>query len=953
MSFLNVSRLVIRKCRSWKSFKVRLTAIFLTALLLSLNLPAVWAQASGDPSILVQSVLTQSVLAQSDPAELVNQAQIDYEQGHYLQSVELLRRAVDDFDTPERDLQRAIALSNLSLTYQSLRDWDNAQSTIEESLRILGFDIETSAVGANLEVQQLSLLAPVLETYGQLWQIRGDSARSLEIWQQASALYEEASQGRLNNQINQLQALQSLGLYQQAATLAKGLTATFQGLPISVMKTRGLRSFGEALRHIGELKASEEQLRAGLLVAQQLAVAERGPEVSAMLLSLGHTQKALGDREKERRLVRDRQGTLPWQCLPTSQALPATALQFYQQAEDAYLALESLASADLTHLSAGLNHLAVLIEKNEVGANAQRLWREIDRQLQELSPSRSTVYAQIRLAKQGSCLKQLANNDALDWWEDITRLLKSATENARLLQDSPAESYALGNLAGLYELFGSLSGSVDAAPEAREKAAAEVWETTAQTLTQQALLLAQATEHPEIAYQWYWQLARLAKSQGNPQSAADLYRQSIRTLEAVRSNLLTIDTDVQFSFRDNVEPVYREFADILLQEANPIDENLKAALRLIDTLQLTELENFLRCNLAGTFELSQTKTDDASAIFYTILLSDRLEVIVQLPDQTLRHHSVAVPRAEIVTKLDKLAQNLQKTFLSDETDRLSLELYQRLIQPEEAALASQPIDTLVFVLDGSLRNVPIAALQTAPYDAEKNEEPTYLIEQYAVALAPRLQLQAPQPFDASDQQALFFGLSQVSSEFQAEFGPLPGVIQESQNLQAQLPSQLILNENFTDEVLAQEIQETPFSILHFATHGEFSSEPENTYILAWDQRIKSNELRDLIRQRIRRDSIELLILSACKTADGDHRATLGIAGLSLQAGAESTVASLWVVDDQATVQFMDKFYQALSDKANPVSRAEALRQTQLAMIREGRYRVPTYWAPFILVGNWL
>ena len=159
MSFLNASKFSTLKRRGWKSLKLRLTALFLAAFLLSINLSAVWAQPSGDPS----------VLAQADPTELVNQAQLDYNRAYYPQAVELLRQAVDAFDTPATDLQRAIALSNLSLTYQALRDWDSAQVAIEESLRILGFDLETLAVRDNLEAQRLSLLAPALETYGQLW----------------------------------------------------------------------------------------------------------------------------------------------------------------------------------------------------------------------------------------------------------------------------------------------------------------------------------------------------------------------------------------------------------------------------------------------------------------------------------------------------------------------------------------------------------------------------------------------------------------------------------------------------------------------------------------------------------------------------------------------------------------------------------------------------------------
>jgi CHAT domain-containing protein len=114
-----------------------------------------------------------------------------------------------------------------------------------------------------------------------------------------------------------------------------------------------------------------------------------------------------------------------------------------------------------------------------------------------------------------------------------------------------------------------------------------------------------------------------------------------------------------------------------------------------------------------------------------------------------------------------------------------------------------------------------------------------------------------------------------------------------------------------------------------------------------------NTLSQLITDREQRDGIplELLVLSACQTAYGDKRAALGLAGLAVRSGARSTVATLWSVNDRSTAELMTQFYQNLTQTNS--QRAESLRQAQLSLLAQKQYEHPYYWAPFILVGNWL
>lgn len=121
----------------------------------------------------------------------------------------------------------------------------------------------------------------------------------------------------------------------------------------------------------------------------------------------------------------------------------------------------------------------------------------------------------------------------------------------------------------------------------------------------------------------------------------------------------------------------------------------------------------------------------------------------------------------------------------------------------------------------------------------------------------------------------------------------------------------------------------------------------------YNDKLTMNELYRIIRNISQGKALELLTLTACETAAGSDRDALGIAGISLQAGARSAVASLWQVDDQSTAQLITRFYQ---DLQRGLSRAKALQAAQKAWLQQHdgeRYSHPGFWAALILVGNWL
>ena len=185
------------------------------------------------------------------------------------------------------------------------------------------------------------------------------------------------------------------------------------------------------------------------------------------------------------------------------------------------------------------------------------------------------------------------------------------------------------------------------------------------------------------------------------------------------------------------------------------------------------------------------------------------------------------------------------------------------------------------------------------------------------------------------------------------FNSLPNVATEVERIASLVPAEIILNEEFTRERLRSQINTLPYPIVHLATHGQFSSRAEDTFLLTWSDRLNVRDFDLLLQDRdFARDTpIELLILSACQTATGDNNAALGLAGIAVRSGARSTVATLWSIQDDSTAELVTQFYQAL--KTPGISKAEALRHAQLNLLRSSKYDHPFYWSAFVLIGNWL
>jgi CHAT domain-containing protein len=266
-------------------------------------------------------------------------------------------------------------------------------------------------------------------------------------------------------------------------------------------------------------------------------------------------------------------------------------------------------------------------------------------------------------------------------------------------------------------------------------------------------------------------------------------------------------------------------------------------------------------------------------------------------------------------------------------------LYDWLIRPMQERLDAGNFDTLVFVPDGALLSVPMATL----HDGNQ-----FLVERFALGLTPGLELTDPRPMNLENLQALIGGVSQGIDGF----APLPNVIAEIRAVSELTGGKVLLDEEFRREPLRSALAEEPFSLVHLATHAQFSGRGEGAFLLAWDGPISLDELADDIGLfRFRDEPLELLTLSACETAQGDDRAALGLSGIAIKAGARSALGTLWSINDPAAESLVSAFYRALL--VDGVSRAEALRRAQRGLLAQDAYRHPVYWAPFILIGSWL
>jgi CHAT domain-containing protein len=345
---------------------------------------------------------------------------------------------------------------------------------------------------------------------------------------------------------------------------------------------------------------------------------------------------------------------------------------------------------------------------------------------------------------------------------------------------------------------------------------------------------------------------------------------------------------------------------------------------------------------------------------------DQLELLIITADDPPIWRRLGVTREQMLSTVQSFRLEVAdpRKVWTNSYQPYAQQLYDWIIAPVQQELEEREIGNLTFLADEGMRSVPWAALQN-------NDQ--FLIEQYSVGLMPSLSLVDTRFVDVRGAQVLAAGASTFDDQ-----DPLPAVPVELSLLGSLWDGKILAEEEFTLDTLRRQQQQTPFGIVHLATHGEFKpGDPANSYIQLKDNRLQMNQLRQMGWND---PPLELLVLSACRTALGDSEAELGFAGLAIQAGVKSALASLWYVSDVGTLALMTEFYRQLQDAPNATLKAEALRQTQLEILNQnvtftpaglmlpgleepipladelsgtevGSLLHPYYWAAFTLTGN--
>ncbi len=435
-----------------------------------------------------------------------------------------------------------------------------------------------------------------------------------------------------------------------------------------------------------------------------------------------------------------------------------------------------------------------------------------------------------------------------------------------------------------------------------------------------------------------------------------------------------LNQDANFSVNAGEARVDREAFDNNF-EITGINE----AINLFEEAQAVEFGQYLGMNffgeVASTQEIAQTLDDlyrqigRKAAVIYVVSLKSQLQLLMILANnQPIRKVIPETSRELVQRTVREFRSKVSDTSQLNTYKASSQQLYQWIIAPFESVLAKNQIDALVFSMDSGLRSIPLAAL----YDGQQ-----FLIEKYSISLIPSFSLTDTRYIPIFNKKILAVGISKGTQGK----APLPGVAAEVVLLTNNIwPGQKLLNEQATIENFELLSSQDNFGIFHIATHAEFKPGTiKNSYIQFWNAKLRFDQVRQLSQtlEWYQDPKVELIVLSACRTALGDKQAELGFAGLTIQTGVKTAVGSLWYVSDEGSLALMTKFYEQL--KTAPI-KSEALQKAQLAMLNgqvrleTGRLRLdeekllplsseleirrnlnlshPYYWSGFTMIGNW-
>ena len=603
--------------------------------------------------------------------------------------------------------------------------------------------------------------------------------------------------------------------------------------------------------------------------------------------------------------------------LAAAEGNPAAAIDFFERG------LAQARSVDAhSHAATSAANIANVRAGQQDYAGAERALAELDRAIARMADPRERVGHQLAAGELLERLFEAGRGRAFLERSYVAR--RDALATAGEARDLRSVSLARGGLAGLYRLEGRNSEAL--------------------ALAELALGAAQTADAADLLYRWHWVTARVLAAQGRTEEALVAYRRAAQRFQAVRLDLIQELTASRASYRDAVGPLFTERANLLLRRAKAAGDgqtDLAEARDAIEQVRSIELEDYFQDECVARLQARRQSVETVAsdtAVLYPIFLPDRVEVLVSIAGR-IRQVTLEVDSAKLGAEIDLFRERLEKR-TTNEYLLHAQRLYDWFFRPLESELTASGITTIVLIPDGALRTIPIAAL---------HDGKGFLIDRYAFAVTPGLSLLEPRGLATGGaSRALLSGVS----EGVQEYPPLPGVVEELLAIGELTIGKTLRDTEFRIPAFEKELRSLPYNIVHIASHGEFDSDPKKSFLLTYDGKINMDDLEALMKlTRFRDQPVELLTLSACRTAAGDERAALGLAGIAIKAGARSALASLWFVSDQASTDLVTHFYELL--RVPNTSKVSALQLAQKRMLTDARYRHPSYWAPFLLIGNWL
>ncbi|WP_271253912.1 CHAT domain-containing protein [Pseudanabaena sp. Chao 1811] len=844
------------------------------------------------------------------------------EQGNQLNRVSKFREALPIF---ERSLQIYREIKNRKGESNALNNIGNAYSSLGKYQKSIEYHQQSLAIAQ--EIGDRNNQGNSLANLGVAYYLLGQYTKAIEYHEQALAIKKQTgdrygegrSLGNLGNAYNLLgQYPKAIDYYQKCLPILKQIGDRDGESDLYI-------ALGIAYDGLGKYQTAIEQYQKALVIKKQIN--DRNGEADA-LNTLGGAYDSLGQYQK--------------------------AIDYYQQSLTIKKQVGARSGEADTLNNLGIVHNSLRQYPKAIGYFQQALViaREVGNRYTE-----------------GRTLNNLGiSYRALGDSQRAVAYYQQSLEIAKQIGDRDGIRTALSSLGTAYNAL----GQVDQAFDYHQQALA--------TAIQMGNRAGEGSALSQLGY--------LFSQQGQPELAILFYKRSINVREAIRKDIRGLSKEDQKSYLSTIESSYRRLADLLLKQGRVME-----ALQVIDLLKVQELEDYLK-NIKGTdrtlrgiqlLDVEQAFIRDVSTVkfaqiaelnrqlasqiqqipqaeinkvpdylkqipqrtvlFYPLILDDRLELILFSQNQPPISRTVNIKQDDLKTLIENFKSSLLDTG-SEDFKEPAIQLYQLLIKPIETELKQANTETILYAPDGLLRYIPLSAL----YEAKPSDGKHWLIEKYRISNLIAYSL-SDFTSKAKMQPSILAGAFGGKGN-EKKFGQagLPATIQEVQAIANSFQNSITLKEEqFSRKEFESRLKN--HNILHLATHAEFNTgTPDTSFIIFGNgDKIRLNEISDWDIP-----NVDLIILSACQTGIGALGEGVEILGFGYQvqkAGAKSAIASLWKVDDTGTQLLMDAFYKELQKGNIPI--AEALRRSQISLIKSSNYNHPYFWSAFFAIGNGL